>query len=103
MPPQQEEARPLERELAIKAREAALEQVVDLGTEPAGDDAQQPSGGLCLAELHLVEEGPAEVPAGHLGQAEAAFGADFADPLAQRLRLTDHRQIMTRCQAGVYK
>src|SRR5207245_8769197 len=78
-------ASPLERKLAVETRQPALEEVVDLGAQPARDHSQHPRRGLAPAELDLVEESAAEVAAADLGKAHAPLLSDAANALAESL------------------
>src|SRR6267378_652550 len=97
----EQHAGPLERKLSVEIRQPALEEVVDLGAQPARDHAQNPRRGLAAAELDLVEERAAEVATADLGKAHAPFLTDAADALAEGL-LPRHARKLTVCKAGVY-
>jgi len=67
--PQEQDTRSFERKLALFPGQLALQQIVDGSVQPAGDDPQHSRGRLAPAELDLVQEGPAEIAAGDLGEA----------------------------------
>src|SRR5260370_23682926 len=78
-----QDPRPLQRQLAIEVREPSLEQVVDLGAEPAGDDPQHPRRRLAPTQLALVQERAADVPAADLRQAHASLLPQASNALAE--------------------
>jgi hypothetical protein len=84
---EQENARFLHGQLTLDAGLPPLEQVLDLGAEPVGDDPQDPDRRPRLAHLHLVEEGTAEVVSDHGRKTHPAIGSDPADTLAEAFLL----------------
>jgi len=79
---QDQDAAPLQRQLAFDARLLALEEVLHLGAEALGDHPQHADRRPRLAELYLVQKGSTEVVADDLGQAHAPLVADSLDALA---------------------
>src|ERR1700682_3290109 len=92
----QEHASFLDRQLPLDARQATLEQVVNLCPEPPGDDPQHPSRRLAASELDLVQERAAEVRAADAGEAKTALLAHTADPLPERF-------VPGHCKAVLYR
>ncbi len=78
-----QDASPFERQLPIEVRRPALEQVVDLGPEPAGDNPQHPRRRLAATHLDLVQERSAEVIATDLRQTESPLLPQPADALSE--------------------
>jgi len=79
------EASLLEGDLAVEAGGGAVEEVVDRSAEAVGDHPQDADGRAALVQLDLVQEGPAEVGAGHLGEADPALPAELSDAVAEAL------------------
>src|SRR6266851_4412038 len=78
-----QDPRPLQSQLAIEVRQPSLEEVIDLGPEPACDDPQHPRRRLAPTQLDLVQERAAEVPAADLRQAHAPLLAQPPNALAE--------------------
>src|SRR5206468_12164888 len=77
----EQDAALLQGQLALDAGGAALEEVLDLGPETLGDDAQDPDRWPRLAHLDLVKERSAHVAADDLREAQALVRSAASDAL----------------------